>query len=217
MLCSLVADYIVPELDPATAFGKLRLTEKNTVVTRVDKEQTKSLNHFTFRNIAQVMCAPLKSSVKDRYYWEVAWKGEEGVKIAVAYDQIQRYGLLNECRFGRNALSWCLECTNGGFSFWHKNEKKDIHGDMSSRIGVFLDYEAGTISFFNRFNEKLVLLHKVETELNDLRPGFWLGLGSTVGICRKDRATKKSRHTDYQDYDDDQDYYEDQDYYDQWD
>ncbi|XP_041694533.1 E3 ubiquitin/ISG15 ligase TRIM25 isoform X2 [Coregonus clupeaformis] len=195
------------KLNPDSSYNKLHLTEKNSVVTRMDKEQRKDDGPGRFTHIAQVTCAPLKRSAKDRYYWEVAWSGEEGVKIAVSYMGIQKFGLHDVCRFGRNPLSWSLECTKAGFSFWHNNVKKNIPVEyVSSRIGVFLDYEAGTLSFFDRpylSCDTLKLLYKVETEFTeDLFPGFWLGLGSTVGMCRKERE-HAAKHHHYTDYDDD--------------
>ncbi|KAK6313870.1 hypothetical protein J4Q44_G00153290 [Coregonus suidteri] len=159
------------KLNPDSSYNKLHLTEKNSVVTRMDKEQRKDDGPGRFTHIAQ------------------------------------KFGLHDVCRFGRNPLSWSLECTKAGFSFWHNNVKKNIPVEyVSSRIGVFLDYEAGTLSFFDRpylSCDTLKLLYKVETEFTeDLFPGFWLGLGSTVGMCRKERE-HAAKHHHYTDYDDD--------------
>lgn len=58
-----------------------------------------------------------------------------------------------------------------------------LSAQCASRIGVYLDFRGGTLSFFN-VSDAMVLLHKEKiTFTQPLYPGFWVGLGSTLKLC----------------------------------
>lgn len=117
-----------------------------------------------------------------RCYWEVDWRGTE-IDIAVTYRGIRRKGEGNECSLGWNNKSWSLYCSDSKFSFVHNNKSTDIPAPVSSRIGVYLDYAAGTLAFYS-VSDGMKLLHRVHTTFTEpLYPAFsvW-GFGTSVRL-----------------------------------
>lgn len=88
-----------------------------------------------------------------RSYWEVEWEGR--VQIAVAYKTIRRSGSGDDCCLGQNQVSWRLSCSNKGFSGLHANNETSIPKASSGRIGVYLDWPAGVLSFYRVLPQKL--------------------------------------------------------------
>ncbi|XP_060743567.1 E3 ubiquitin/ISG15 ligase TRIM25-like isoform X2 [Tachysurus vachellii] len=144
-------------LDPNTAHHQLILSEKNRVVTRSETRQRYSDHPERFDSYTQVLC---KESVCGRCYWEVEWSGD--VDISVSYKEISRKGGGYECLFGYNSQSWSLRCFSSSVSFWHNNIKTELRGPSSSRIGVYVDHSAGTLSFYS-VSDTMRLLHRVHT------------------------------------------------------
>ncbi|XP_058247946.1 tripartite motif-containing protein 16-like isoform X2 [Hemibagrus wyckioides] len=166
-------------LDPNTANCNIRLSEKNRAVRYTRKKITYPDHPDRFECFSQVLC---KDSVCGRCYWEVEWKGE-GVFISVSYKDISRKGLGDECVFGRNNRSWSLYCSASSLSFYHNNNKTDLRVPSFSRIGVYVDHSAGTLSFYN-VSDTMRLFHRVRTTFTQpLYAGFWVGIPSAVRLC----------------------------------
>ncbi|XP_062865029.1 tripartite motif-containing protein 16-like [Trichomycterus rosablanca] len=167
-------------LDPNTVNKNLRLSEENKVVTCSRTLQSYPDHPDRFDYFPQVVC---RESVSGRCYWEVEWSGDDGVCIAVSYKSISRKGDGDECLFGCNNQSWSLFCSQSRFLFRHKNRKTKIPiMPSSSRIGVYVDYEAGTLSFYS-VSDTMKLLHRVQTTfIQLLYPGFYVCLGSKVKL-----------------------------------
>ncbi|XP_062864528.1 E3 ubiquitin/ISG15 ligase TRIM25-like [Trichomycterus rosablanca] len=163
-------------LDPNTVNKNLRLSEENKVVTWSRTLQSYPDHPDRFDYWPQVVC---RESESGRCYWEVEWSGNDGVRIAVSYKSISRKGRGDECLFGRNDQSWSLICSSSSFSFWHNNKETEIPiMPSSSRIGVYVDYEAGTLSFYS-VSDTMKLLHRVQTTFTQLLyPGFRVYSGS---------------------------------------
>ncbi|KAF4086342.1 hypothetical protein AMELA_G00105330 [Ameiurus melas] len=166
-------------LDPNTAHKKLILSEENRAVTLSETDQRYSDHPERFDSRIQVLC---KESVCGRCYWEVEWSGDF-VSISVSYKEISRKGRGKECLFGFNSQSWSLRCSSS-VSFWHNRIQTDLGGPVSSRIGVYVDHSAGTLSFYS-ISDTMKLLHRVHsTFAQPLYAGFWLwGSDSTVRFC----------------------------------
>ncbi|NXO87546.1 TRI14 protein, partial [Sitta europaea] len=85
------------------------------------------------------------------HYWEVdLLHAGAGWWIGVAYPTIGRKGDSEACRLGWNRASWCLKKFD--FEYWafHKGERIPILVEEDPDcIGIFLDYEAGILSFYN--------------------------------------------------------------------
>ncbi|XP_073714436.1 tripartite motif-containing protein 16-like [Misgurnus anguillicaudatus] len=162
--------------DPNTAHKRLCLSEGNRVITYT-KTQLYHDHPDRFDGCAQVLCI---ESVSGRCYWEVEWSGQ--VNISVSYKGINRKGGY-ECVFGRNDQSLTLYCSDSSCSFSHNN----IHTEFpevsrSSRIGVYVDHSAGSLSFYS-VSDTMTLIHRVNTTFTKpLYPGFRVFFGS-VKLC----------------------------------
>ncbi|XP_053087704.1 E3 ubiquitin/ISG15 ligase TRIM25 [Pangasianodon hypophthalmus] len=171
-------------LDPNTAHRNLILSEKNRAVRRSERKQQYSDHPERFDYWLQVLC---KESVCGRCYWEVERSGA-GVFISVSYKDIGRKGEGNECGFGYNNQSWSLWCSSSSSSlcFYHNNIETDLRVPSSSRIGVYVDHSAGTLSFYS-VSDTMKLLHRVHTTFTQpLYAGFRIYLldeDLTVRLC----------------------------------
>ncbi|KAJ8366882.1 hypothetical protein AAFF_G00338500 [Aldrovandia affinis] len=156
-------------LNPNTAHRELRLSEGNREVTCVGQDQSYP-DHPERFDWAQVLC---REGLSGRSYWEAEWRGF-WVYIAVSYKEISRKGVGDDCGLGRNDKSWSLECFPSGYCFFrHNNKITDLPAPpSSSRIGVYLDHGAGTLSFYS-VSDTMTLLHRVQTTFTQpLYPGF---------------------------------------------
>ncbi|KAK9978207.1 hypothetical protein ABG768_019969 [Culter alburnus] len=166
-------------LDLNTVNEHLCLSERNRVITVTDTEQPYPDHPDRFDYWLQVLC---RESVCGRCYWETEWSGIE-VSISVSYKSISRKGRGYESGFGYNDQSWCLYCSSSRFSFIHNNIKTVLPvKSISSRIGVYVDHSAGTLSFYS-VSDTMSLIHTVQTTFTQpLYPGFWVWSGS-VKLC----------------------------------
>ncbi|XP_038841908.1 tripartite motif-containing protein 16-like [Salvelinus namaycush] len=158
-------------LDPNTAHTHLSLSEGNRKVTYTDQVQPYPDHPDRFTNQLQVLC---REGLSGRCYWEVEWTGE-WVYTAVSYKDISRTETGNDGGFGHNNKSWSLQCYRGGYYFIHNNVVTKVSGPQSSRVGVYLDHKAGTLSFYS-VSDTMTFLHRVQTKFTQpLYPGFYLG------------------------------------------
>uniref|UniRef100_A0A672NED5 B30.2/SPRY domain-containing protein n=1 Tax=Sinocyclocheilus grahami TaxID=75366 RepID=A0A672NED5_SINGR len=168
-------------LDPNTAHTELSLSEENRKATHVREKQPYPDHPDRFNVYPQVLC---RESVCGRCYWEIEWSG--GVFISVSYKSISRKRRGVECVFGYNDQSWSLICFPSSYSFWHNNIETRLPVKSiisSSRIGVYVDHSAGTLSFYS-VSDTMSLIHTVQTTFTQpLCPGFTVGSGSSVKLC----------------------------------
>ncbi|XP_016339424.1 tripartite motif-containing protein 16-like [Sinocyclocheilus anshuiensis] len=168
-------------LDLNTVNKRLRLSENNRVITATRRVQSYPDHPDRFDVYVQVLC---RESVCGRCYWEQEWSGDKGVRLSVSYKSISRKGSSNECLFGRSDQSWCLYCSHSRYSFGHNSIRTDLPvKSISSRIGVFVDHSAGTLSFYS-VSDTMSLIHTVQTTFTQpLYPGFTVYRGSSVKLC----------------------------------
>ncbi|XP_054893334.1 tripartite motif-containing protein 16-like [Poeciliopsis prolifica] len=168
-------------LDRKTANTLLVLSEGNRKVTRMDQHQSYSSHPDRFTYWPQVLS---RESLTGRCYWEVKWSGIQ-VLISITYKKISRAGRGKESLLGYNDKSWALVCQQNNFGFRHNNIWTNISGPGSSRIGVFLDYTAGLLSFY-RVSETMTLLHRVQTTFTQpLLAGVCVDdIGDSAEFCK---------------------------------
>ncbi|XP_050978948.1 tripartite motif-containing protein 16 [Labeo rohita] len=167
-------------LDLNTVNKHLRLSERNRVITGTDTDQSYPDHPDRFDVYRQLLC---RESVCGRCYWELQWSG--CVRISLSYKNIGRKGSGDKCVFGNNNQSWSLICSPSSYSFKHNNIHTDLFvKPISSRIGVFVDHSAGTLSFYS-VSDAMSLIHTVQTTFTQpLYLGFWVSIGSSVKLCQ---------------------------------
>ncbi|XP_061669808.1 fibronectin type III and SPRY domain-containing protein 2 [Syngnathoides biaculeatus] len=87
--------------------------------------------------------------VRARHYWEVEVDDGTEFRIGVAYSDTERNSHL-----GGNDTSWCmrhiLTTSRHKYEFLHNGQSPDLRITVNPvRIGLALDYDRGTLSFFN--------------------------------------------------------------------
>ncbi|XP_039599007.1 tripartite motif-containing protein 16-like [Polypterus senegalus] len=167
-------------LDPNTAHRNLHLSEENKKVTSEEEEASYPDHPDRFDTWLHVLCKEALSGT--RCYWELEWSGK-GAEIGVTYKGIGRKGEGDESSLGHNDKSWILVCTDSSYAAWHNNEKIEISAPCSHRVGVFLDYSAGSLSFYS-ISDTITLLQRFNTSFTEpLYPGFGFVWDSSVTIC----------------------------------
>ncbi|XP_029906142.1 NACHT, LRR and PYD domains-containing protein 12-like [Myripristis murdjan] len=172
------------KLDINTANTELLVSEGNRKVTRVREEQPYPDHPDRFDFWTQMLC---RDRLTGRCYWEVEWKGK--THVGVSYRKIRRRGNTHECVIGGNENSWCLVCSNRCFIARHKTRTIYIPAPSSSnRVAVYLDWPAGSLSFYSVSSDTLIHLHTFNNTFTEpLYPGFGFGVwwcGSSVSLCQ---------------------------------
>ncbi|XP_078131510.1 uncharacterized protein LOC144533816 [Sander vitreus] len=167
-------------LDTNTAHKKLKLSENNRKVTLVGEKDRSYPNHADrFDRCSQILC---RDGLTGRCYWEIERRGD--IDVAVSYKGINRKGDPSDCRFGRNDQSWSLNCCDGRYSVCHINKETDLpvsSSSVSNRVAVYLDFPAGSLSFYSVSSDSLIHLHTFNTTFTEpLYPGFGFGFGFGV-------------------------------------
>ena len=173
-------------LDPNTAHRHLSLSEENRKVTCRWREYQPYPDHpERFEDSNLVLC---REGLSGRCYWEAEWSGGVGVHIAVTYKGISRRGKVSDCLLGCNNKSWSLQW--GGNSYYAFHNKKStgipVPPSSSPRVGVYLDWPAGTLSFYTVSSDTLTHLHTFHSTFTEpLYPGFWVYYyDSSVSLCQ---------------------------------
>ncbi|KAM4604668.1 E3 ubiquitin-protein ligase TRIM11 [Polymixia lowei] len=131
-------------LDTNTAHPLLSISDDLRSVTRV-KNRLPCANHAErFDHWAQVLTVQTFSS--GTHYWEL--EAEGFWDIGVCYRSIGRKGKDGNA-FGNNKVSWSLtQQHDKKLAAWHNRRKTRLSCQMTgNRVGVALDYGAGTITF----------------------------------------------------------------------
>uniref|UniRef100_A0A674DWN3 B30.2/SPRY domain-containing protein n=1 Tax=Salmo trutta TaxID=8032 RepID=A0A674DWN3_SALTR len=158
-------------LDLNTVNSHLSLSEENRKVTWRTEEQPYPDNPERFEGCSQVLC---REGLTGRCYWEVEWSGSRAV-IGVAYKGINRRGRVKDCCLGYNDKSWSLSCYDNRYRAWHNNNPTsiDVPSSSSHRVGVYLDWSAGTLSFYRASSDTLTHLYTFTSTFTEpLYPGF---------------------------------------------
>ncbi|XP_042573414.1 NACHT, LRR and PYD domains-containing protein 3-like isoform X2 [Cyprinus carpio] len=168
-------------LDPNTAHTQLILSEDNRRMTHVKKPQQYPDHPERFELYEQVLC---RESLTGRCYWEAERSGL-AADVAVTYKGIKRKAGSN-CWFGYSDKTWSLYCSANEFTVWHNNMSRNIPVRSSSkRVGVYLDWPAGTLSFYSVSDtHTLIHLHTFNTTFTEpLYAGFKV-YDSELSLCQ---------------------------------
>ncbi|XP_076581067.1 protein NLRC3-like isoform X2 [Chaetodon auriga] len=169
-------------LDPNTAHKNLLLSEDKRKVTWVEQEQPHPDHQERFDHCQQVLC---EQGLTGRCYWEL--EVLEPFNIGLTYRTIGRKGDGNDCKLGRNDKSWCLICSEDGWYVCHSNDSISVssHCSRSSRVGVYLDCPAGTLSFYRVSFDSQICLHTYKTQFTEpVYPAIELHTVSSASFCQ---------------------------------
>ncbi|XP_047413875.1 butyrophilin subfamily 2 member A2-like isoform X2 [Sciurus carolinensis] len=157
-------------LDPDTAHPELFLSEDRRSVRRGPSRQSVPDNAERFD------CRPCvlgrQSFSSGRQFWEVEVGGAMVWAVGVCADSAQRKGealLLPQHGF------WTLELFGSQYRALSDPEKTLPLKERLHRVAVFLDYEAGDVSFYNMRDRSHIYTCPRSTFSGPLRPFFRLG------------------------------------------
>uniref|UniRef100_A0A3Q1I379 B30.2/SPRY domain-containing protein n=1 Tax=Anabas testudineus TaxID=64144 RepID=A0A3Q1I379_ANATE len=173
-------------IDTNTVNRKLRLSDNNEKVTYVEEDQSYPDHPDRFDHWTQLLCS---TGLTGRCYWEVEREGR--VDISVTYRGINRKGDKSDCWLGRNDQSWNVSCFDDGYSVCHNCQTTFIRlpsSSYSSRVAVYLDCPAGTLSFYRVSSDKLIHLHTFKTTFTEpLYAGFGFLPDTSLSLCKLEK------------------------------
>ncbi|XP_073479408.1 E3 ubiquitin-protein ligase TRIM11-like [Aquarana catesbeiana] len=133
-------------LDGNTAHKYLQISDDRKTVSRSDINQNHPETPERFLYWSQVLSSQSFSS--GRHYWDVDVGGSESWVVGMCYPSIERRGF--QSKIGCNNNSWGLVRTGNHYKVIHDSNKILLPTNLSSnRVRIYLDYEAGQISFYD--------------------------------------------------------------------
>ncbi|KAM4662140.1 E3 ubiquitin-protein ligase TRIM47 [Discoglossus pictus] len=166
-------------LDPDTAHRNLSLLQGNHRVLCKLQPQNYPDYPGRFDHYTQVL--GLEPLGQGRHYWEVQLCGNR-ISIGVSYNGIARKGHQSHCLAGRNSQSWCLEWSSNRCFAWHDGQKILVATGQQERLGVFLDWDGGCLSFHD-VSESMPVLHRFQASFTQpVYPIFFVSWNSIVSI-----------------------------------
>ncbi|KAK2901461.1 hypothetical protein Q8A67_009576 [Cirrhinus molitorella] len=168
-------------LNSSSACSQLYVNQKSVSRNDVQQQAYRSDYYGHQRYIEKTYQVLCNERLSGRCYFEVKWNGE-GCSIAFSYDTFSNTE--HHFTFGCNDRSWICDFSNSNISVRHSNQNINI--PVVSNIGVFVNQEAGTVSFYN-VSDKMTLLHSIQIKFTEpLYPGFsfqnWKN-NTSVSIC----------------------------------
>lgn len=152
------------------------LYEDTQTISETTVEQNYPDHPDRFKLFPEFLC---KEPLSGRCYFEMDYKG--GVAMAVAYKTSDR----TENIMGVNNKFPSLHCLNGKFTLWQNNEttcKLPVYTE-STRIAVYVDWAAGSLTYYSICNDTPIHLHTHHTTFtDDLYAGFVLLPNSSVTL-----------------------------------
>ncbi|XP_040295522.1 E3 ubiquitin/ISG15 ligase TRIM25-like [Bufo bufo] len=166
-------------LDEDTAHIYVKISEDLKTATGTEEEQDRPESPGRFLYYLQVLSRCVLSS--GRHYWEVEWDQKGGCDIGLSYPSIERKG--QQSGIGCNDKSWCLYMSGAGCTVYHRSVRSPLSVDTTCpRFGVFLDYEAGRLSFY-RLCDPIRHLHTFTASFSQpLHVVFCVWPGASVRI-----------------------------------
>ncbi|XP_016016790.2 tripartite motif-containing protein 16 [Rousettus aegyptiacus] len=159
--------------DPDTAHRYLRLQEDNRKVTNTTPwEHPYPDLPSRFMHWRQVLSQ--QSLYLHRYYFEVEISGA-GTYIGLTCKGIDRKGEeRNSCISGNN-FSWSMHWDGKEFTAWHSDTETPIKAKPFRRLGIYVNFPGGILSFYGVEPDAMTLVHKFDCKFSEpVYPAFWL-------------------------------------------
>nr|XP_014349708.1 PREDICTED: E3 ubiquitin/ISG15 ligase TRIM25-like [Latimeria chalumnae] len=142
--------------DADTVHKKVILSDFLKKAANIDDDQEYLKNAKRFLTFGQVMSSRGFSS--GHHFWELEVSAEGDWSVGLAYNSIERDGEVSAV--GETSVSWCLDYIDNNLSALFNCNimalKKET--EAPNKVGMYLDYEAGVLSFYD-LTDILTYLH----------------------------------------------------------
>ncbi|XP_073480413.1 E3 ubiquitin-protein ligase TRIM39-like [Aquarana catesbeiana] len=170
-------------LDVNTAHKNLHISDDRKTASWTDTDQIRPETPKRFQDHAFALSS--RSFSSGRHYWEVDVGGSDGWMVGMSYPSIGRRG--DQSEIGHNNKSWCLRRKGDQYEGIHDSKFTPLPTNISSnRVGIYLDYEAGRISFYDLCDPIRLLRTFTTTFTEPLHAGLrtWNGY---IKICGRNQ------------------------------
>ncbi|XP_073403391.1 E3 ubiquitin/ISG15 ligase TRIM25-like [Dendrobates tinctorius] len=166
-------------LDVDTAERYVKISGDLKTATKLENEQNRRKSPGRFVDYPQVLSRCGLSS--GQHYWEVEWDQIGDCSIGLSYPSIEKEG--DKSAIDSNDKSWCLDVNNEEYNVWHNSVVLTLSVKPTCpTLGVFLDYEAGRLSFYE-LCDPIRHLHTFTASFTEpLHVVFWVYDGASVTI-----------------------------------
>lgn len=89
-----------------------------------------------------------ESLYQGRHYIEAEVSGE-GAHVGLAYKGIERKGEQSAGCIAGYTFSWCVGRDGRGFFAWHANAETPLAVDDVATVGLYVDFQRGSLSFYD--------------------------------------------------------------------
>ncbi|XP_077122842.1 E3 ubiquitin/ISG15 ligase TRIM25-like [Ranitomeya variabilis] len=174
-------------LDVATANNNVLISDDLKTATWTEEEQKRPETAERFQDY-QVMSR--RGFTSGRHYWDVESRRSGWWRVGMCYPSIDRRG--GQSEIGGNNKSWCLwRYNNNQYVVTHDSEVIRFPDKISSdRFRIYLDYEAGQLSFYELCDPIRHLHTFTATFSEPLHAALYI-LDCSIKILRGSRIWKK--------------------------
>uniref|UniRef100_A0AAX7SEF6 RING-type E3 ubiquitin transferase n=1 Tax=Astatotilapia calliptera TaxID=8154 RepID=A0AAX7SEF6_ASTCA len=138
------------KLDPKTAHKKLRLSNDCLTMEKDESSLKKSHTPERFSGTGSYGAAGNVFIDSGCHYWEVLLGASTWYAIGVAYKSAPK----NEWS-GKNSSSWVFSRCNSNFMVRHDGKEMLVEASLQlRRLGVLLDYDNNSLSFYDAMNSQ---------------------------------------------------------------
>ncbi|XP_075701366.1 uncharacterized protein LOC142665545 [Rhinoderma darwinii] len=167
-------------LDVDTAANNVRLSEDLKTVSWSEESQNRQETPQRFQ-CYQVLSNESFSS--GQHHWEVEISKSGGWVVGICYPSIERKG--DPSVIGDNSKSWGLWGFNNKFIMRHDSKHTRLPQNISChRLRIYLDYEAGQLSFYELSDPVRHLYTFTTTFTEPLHAAFWVYGSKDQDYCR---------------------------------
>ncbi|XP_075034246.1 E3 ubiquitin/ISG15 ligase TRIM25-like [Mixophyes fleayi] len=156
-------------LDVNTASNNIHISDdlKTASWSKINPNRPETPERFQYPQV--VTTRGLSSG---RCYWEVETSDSWTWRVGMCYPSMEKKG--DQSYIGDNNKSWCLRLYNNMYSVLHDNIEIMLSHKTCPRLRIYLDYEAGQLSFYELCDPVRHLHTFTATFTEPLHAGFRL-------------------------------------------
>uniref|UniRef100_A0AAY3ZZM8 E3 ubiquitin-protein ligase Midline-1 n=1 Tax=Denticeps clupeoides TaxID=299321 RepID=A0AAY3ZZM8_9TELE len=133
------------KLDAKSAHRKLKVSHDNLTVERDETSSKKSHGQDRFSSQSSYGVTANVYIDSGRHYWEALIGGSTWYAVGIAYKSAPKHEWI-----GKNSASWVLCRCNNSWVARHNSKEMAIEPSPHlRRVGVLLDYDAGSLAFYD--------------------------------------------------------------------